>query len=137
MSSFYGWLLANHPANAEAFRSFGLPTNTNRLYVLLRACKYRTQMNRVRRWHRWWRTHRKSEGLERAGQIKRIEITDFEVTSFPDDGFIHGIKRSVEITFELNFDDPGRFGQMMDLFYYQNEPERWQRVVRRWEAKHR
>lgn len=137
-SAFFSWLLASHPTDAEAFRAFGLPTNTSRLYVLLRACKHGGERIRVRQWHQRWRTHRKEH--ERLVRIKRLDA-DLDLTPIPDDGFIRGIKRSGEITFELNFvTNPDPFQDLWERVeflqgYYSSK--RWNRVARRWEAKHR
>lgn len=140
-SAFFSWLLAQHPTDAEAFRRFGLPTNTSRLYLLLRACKHGAERIRVRQWHRRWRIHRKFEELERTGQIVRIGVDEMRPISEAEMDVMMeraGVVKTGTITFEMNFEpNPSHtFLDLMRLFYYQHEPERWQRVLRRWQFKH-
>lgn len=133
-SAFFSWLLAEHPVEAEAFRAFALPTNTSRLYVLLRACKHRTQENRVRQWHRWWRTHRKFEELRHTGEVVQIEVPQIIPDYTALDGWGDEINSVGTITLDLDF-------QYLDLgweFWSEEySTKRWNRVVRRWQAKHR
>jgi hypothetical protein len=138
-SAFFSWLLSSHPDAAEHHRRHGLPTNSSRLYVLLRACPSSKVRSRVRQYHRMWRVHRKFKELERTGQIKRIAITDFEVTSIPDDVLDTAVMRTGTLTFTADFGADTRVAEIiagLEMFLQCEPPQRWDRVVRRWEAKH-
>jgi hypothetical protein len=163
---FYEWLSSQPDGYASLLRMYEqlrIPKSSNKLCKLLcyldskrsnleyhgRARYHLKEAHRAYRAHRREHESRQFVAIAELKDIVPPKLYQAGITEpLPDDGFIHGLKRTEDITFTINFEPSEQCldrllramfdSTMQDILDEPPaKPDRWSRVYRRWGFKHR